>query len=78
MSTDNRTPPLQPMNPDQEWRRTFIVAVNQLAAGEVDHLQIDEWAIPARARHGHRNPVEVAHEEWACGNLPRLAKGESN
>jgi hypothetical protein len=59
MTADNSAPPL----PVEEWRRTFIIAVRQLA-GDIQ-LQAADWANRAQAQHGHRNPVEVAHEEWA-------------
>ena len=65
MTADNHTLTPQPTDSSEEWRRTFILAINQLAAGEAEHLGVTDWAIRAQARHGHRNPVEVAHEEWA-------------
>lgn len=67
MTSDNNSTPLLPTGPDERWRRIFILAINQLAGGDVDHLALDQWAVRAQARHGHRNAVEVAHEEWACG-----------
>jgi hypothetical protein len=54
----------------EEWRQTFVTAIQQLAAGDVVKFRIMEWAIKAQAQHGHRNPVEVAHEEWASGKRP--------
>jgi hypothetical protein len=67
MRTDSNSPPSPQTTSDEEWRRTFIIAVNQLAAGNIDHHQVVEWAIQAEALHGQRNPVEVAHEEWVSG-----------
>jgi hypothetical protein len=54
-----------PVPTAEEWRRTFIVAIYQLAAGNAGHLHVNDWALKAEAEHGRRNPVEVAHEEWA-------------
>jgi len=65
--TADDSEPLMPADPDEKWRRIFVLAINQLAGGNVDYLELDGWAVRAQARHGHRNAVEVAHEEWACG-----------
>jgi hypothetical protein len=59
MTTDNNAPAMSP----DEWRRTFIIAIRQLAGDS--QLQATDWATRAQALHGHRNPVEVAHEEWS-------------
>lgn len=59
MTTDNSATPL----PAEEWRRTFVIAIRQLA--DDSQLQPTDWATRAQAQHGQRNPVEVAHEEWA-------------
>ena len=53
-----------------EWRRAFIIAIQQLAADDVGKFRLAEWATKAQAKHGHRNPVEVAHEEWTSGKRP--------
>lgn len=53
------------MIPSTEWRRTFITAIQQLTAGDIVKFPMTEWAIKAQAQHGHRNPVEVAHEVWS-------------
>ncbi|WP_411881258.1 hypothetical protein [Polaromonas sp. YR568] len=66
MTTDKSTLPLSA----EEWRRTFILAIYQLADGNAGHLHVNDWAIKAHARHGRRNPVEVAHEEWTSGKRP--------
>lgn len=50
-------------DPDEEWCRTFILAINQLTAG---HLKVTNWA--SGRSIGTATPVEVAHEEWAGGN----------
>jgi hypothetical protein len=73
MTADNHILPPGPTDSSEAWRRTFIIAINQLAGGEASHLKVTDWAIRAQARQGHRNPVEVAHEEWASGNLPGSA-----
>jgi hypothetical protein len=52
-----------PALPAAEWRRTFVIAIRQLAGDS--QLQATDWATQAQSQHGHRNPVEVAHEEWA-------------
>jgi hypothetical protein len=62
MTADNSAPPL----PAEEWCRTFVLAIYQLAAGNAGHLHVNGWAIRAQRKHGHRNPVEVAHEEWTA------------
>lgn len=67
MTSDNNGTPLLQTDPDERWRRIFVLGINQLAGGNVDYLELDEWAVRAQARQGHRNAVEVAHEEWACG-----------
>lgn len=54
----------------EEWRKAFITAIQQFTTGDVIKFQITEWAIKAQAQHGNRNPVEVAHEEWASGKRP--------
>lgn len=54
----------------EEWRKTFVTAVRQLAAGDAVKFRMTDWAIKAQAQHGHRNPVEVAHEEWISGKRP--------
>jgi hypothetical protein len=59
MTAENSAPPL----PADEWRRTFVIAIRQLAGDS--QVQATDWAIRAQAQHGRRNPVEVAHEEWA-------------
>ena len=67
MTADNNATPQLPADVEERWRRVFVLAINQLAGGDVDHLALDDWAARAQARHGYRNPVEVAHEEWIDG-----------
>lgn len=65
--TEDNSASLLPADPDEQWRRIFVLAINQLAGGSVDYLTLDDWSVRAQARHGHRNAVEVAHDEWVCG-----------
>lgn len=58
------------MIPSEEWRRTFVTAIQQITAGDTAKLRMTDWATKAQAQHGHRNPVEVAHEEWTSGKRP--------
>jgi hypothetical protein len=61
MTADKSISPLSP----EEWRSTFLIAIRQLAGDS--QLQATDWTTRAQAQHGHRNPVEVVHEEWASG-----------
>jgi hypothetical protein len=67
MTAENNGP--LPMGPGEEWRRTFILTIYELAAGSAGHLHVDEWAIRAHAQHGKRDPAEVAREEWIRRHL---------
>ena len=67
MTTDS-VPSSLPIGPDEAWRRAFGVAIRQLSVGEPGDLQVEEWAARAQAQLGHRNPVEIAHEEWVSGS----------
>lgn len=70
--TADYSPPLSA----EEWCRTFVIAIRQLADDR--QLQPTDWAIRAQAQHGHRNPVEVAHEEWTADGMRELSlKGTS-
>jgi hypothetical protein len=61
---------MMPTNDRTEWCRIFKNTVMDLAEGEADVLQMADWAVQAEKTHGHRNPVEVANEEWVIGTPP--------
>ena len=50
--------------PQQEWRCAFVSEWARLAEGCADVAQTVEAAEELYARHGARNPTEVAREEW--------------
>jgi hypothetical protein len=50
--------------PRQEWRCAFVSEWARLAEGCADVAQTVEAAEELYARHGARNPAEVAREEW--------------
>ena len=50
--------------PQQAWRCAFVAEWARLADGCADVTQTDEAAAELYARHGARDPSEVAREEW--------------
>ncbi|MBT2301222.1 hypothetical protein J7E70_12195 [Variovorax paradoxus] len=64
-------------HPQQEWRCAFVVEWARLAEGCADVSQTAEAAAELYARHGARNPTEVAREEWGGPTGVASAPGPS-
>lgn len=48
----------------KEWRRSFTETIMELANGRVDILEAASWAMEAQHLQGHRDPQDVAREQF--------------
>ena len=48
----------------KEWRRSFTETIMTLANGRVDILEAASWAMEAQHMQGHRDPQDVAQEQF--------------
>jgi hypothetical protein len=54
----------------KEWRKNFTEAIMALTAGKLDVLDAAHWALQAQHAHGHRDPLEVAREQFRDDKPP--------